>query len=196
MGHIFSLYNNFRKVKIKLFTLTPLFLTHKEEDTMSEVVVVDSWCVTATTSPRLEDHLSHCLYPFFTCQLHLVSWFWDSEAKPSSLTYFGFLFLHPSRRSFPWGRFAGGLRQITGYSNFTALPTTSLTRISFRNPLRMRLPKPLFHNPAPQFPMLHPRWKILAWAPVPLQLLRCSLAPMQPLSPLVLRRPSVLSPFL
>lgn len=38
---------------------------HKEEDTMSEVVVVGSWCVTTTTSPRLDAHLSWCLLTNF-----------------------------------------------------------------------------------------------------------------------------------
>ncbi|CAH8320287.1 unnamed protein product [Eruca vesicaria subsp. sativa] len=44
--------------EIKLFTLTPLFLMHKEGDTMSEIVIVGSWCGTPTTSPRFDFHLS------------------------------------------------------------------------------------------------------------------------------------------
>jgi len=87
---------------------------------MSEVVVVGSWCVTATTSPRLDDHLSlslsiPCGFIYPSAPFHGL----DHKAKPSSLTYFGFLFRYPSRKSFPWGRFVGGPRQITGYNNFT-----------------------------------------------------------------------------
>jgi len=43
---------------------------------MSEVVVVGSWCVTATTSPRLDDHLSLSLYPLrFYLPVSSISWF-------------------------------------------------------------------------------------------------------------------------
>lgn len=156
---------------------------HKEEDTISEVVVVGSWFVTATTKARLE--ISSLLLSLTYYLPVRTVWFHGLENLKQNPPF------SPSRRSFPWGRFAGGLRQITGYINFTVLPMTLLTRITSRNPLQTRLQSPLFHNPAPQFPLSQPSWKIDAW-PL-LQPLQFSLAPMQPQSPLVLHRPSALS---